>query len=214
MGTASPAAPPRRRMKAPERRAQLLDAARHVFGSAGFQRASMEAVARRAEVSKPVLYDHFPSKRDLYVALIDADLEAVRVRVSEALKAPTGNRERVRASFQAYFDFVDRHAPGFRLLMREAVGADRDVRRRVERVRASILDEVADLIVRESRGGLDRADAETVALALVGMAETAAQREPGPAKARHKAVDTLVRFAWRGITGITEPEGPSSQARH
>ena len=118
----------RRRMKAPERRAQLLAAARHVFGSVGFQRASMDAVARRAEVSKPVLYDHFPSKRDLYLALIDADLEAVRVRVSEALAAPTGNRERVRASFQAYFDFVDRHAPGFRLLMREAVGADRDVR--------------------------------------------------------------------------------------
>jgi AcrR family transcriptional regulator len=202
-------------MKAPERRAQLLDAARHVFGSVGFHSASMEAVARRANVSKPVLYDHFPSKRDLYVALIDADLEAVRVRVSEALAAPTGNRERVRASFQAYFDFVDRHAPGFRLLMREAVGADRDVRRRVGGVRASILGEVADLIVRESRGGLDRADAETVALALVGMAETAAQREPGgPAEARRKTVDTLVRFAWRGITGLTERDRPSSQVKH
>jgi len=202
-------------MKAPERRAQLLEAARHVFGSEGFHTASMEAVARRAEVSKPVLYDHFPSKRDLYLALIDADLESVRVRVSEALRAPTGNRERVRASFQAYFDVVDHHAPGFRLLMREAAGADRDVRRRVGRVRASILGEVADLIIRESRGGLDRADAETVALALMGMAETAAQRQPGgPAKARRETVDTLLRFAWRGITGLTEQPRPSPPARH
>jgi AcrR family transcriptional regulator len=193
-------------MKGPERRAQLLAAARDVFGSMGFHAASMESVAGRAGVSKPILYDHFPSKRGLYLALIDADLETVGRRVSEALTAPTGNRERIRASFQAYFDFVDEHGPGFRLLMQEMVGVDPDLRRRVARVRTRILADVAGLIVRESQGRLDPAHAGTVALALVGMVETAAQQDPGrTARARSETVDTLVRFAWKGVTGLTEP---------
>src|SRR5437899_4757665 len=115
---------PRRRMRAPERRAQLLDVARRAFGASGFHAVSMEAVAKEAGVTKPILYDHFPSKRELYLALIDADLSALHEEVRKALVAPIGNRERIRASFQAYFDFVDDHAEGFRLLMQETVGAE------------------------------------------------------------------------------------------
>src|SRR2546430_16837422 len=122
----------RRRMRAPERRAQLLDVARRVFGASGFHAVSMETVAKEAGVTKPILYDHFPSKRDLYIALIDADLAALHDEVRKALAAPTGNRERIRASFKAYFDFVDEHAEGFRLLMQEAVGAEEEFRRSEE----------------------------------------------------------------------------------
>jgi hypothetical protein len=99
---------------------------------------------------------------------------------------------------------VDEHAEGFRLLMQETVGAEEEFRARVGRVRDQILAEVADLIVRESRSRLDREHAEIVALALIGMVETAAQREPGgPARKRQEAVDILVRLAWRGITELT-----------
>jgi AcrR family transcriptional regulator len=191
-------------MRAPERRAQLLDVARRVFGTSGFHAVSMEAVAKEAGVTKPILYDHFPSKKDLYLALIDADLAVLHEEVRKALVAPTGNRERIRASFQAYFDFVDEHAEGFRLLMQEAVGADKEFRLRVGEVRDQILAEVADLIVRESRGRLDRDHAEIVALALIGMVETVAQRDPGgSSKKRLEAIDLLVRLAWRGITELT-----------
>ena len=194
----------RRRMRAPERRAQLLEVARRVFGEVGYHSASMDVVAREAGVTKPILYDHFPSKRDLYLALLDADLGALHERVKAALDSPIGNRERIRASFRAYFDFVDEHAGGFRLLMQETVGAEGAFRERVEVARARIIDEVADLIVRESRGTLDRTHAETAALALVGMVETVAQRDPGaPAAERAAAVETLVAFAWRGISGLT-----------
>jgi AcrR family transcriptional regulator len=191
-------------MRGPERRAQLLQVARMVFGTSGFHAASMEAVAKEAGVTKPILYDHFPSKKELYLALIDADLAMLHEEVRKALEAPIGNRERIRASFQAYFDFVDEHAEGFRLLMQEAVGAEGEFRRRVAHVRDQILSEVADLIVRESKSILDRLHAEIVALALIGMVETVAQREPGgsPEK-RREAVDLLVRLAWRGITELT-----------
>ena len=124
--------------------------------------------------------------------------------VSKALSSSSGNRERIRASFQAYFDFVDEHAEGFRLLMQETVGNEGDSRTHVAEVRDQILKEVADLIVRESRGNLDRDHAEIVALALIGMVETVAQREPGgPPERRHEAVDVLVRLAWRGVTQLT-----------
>jgi AcrR family transcriptional regulator len=194
----------KRRMRGPERRAQLIAVARKVFGRAGFHGVSMDEVAKEAGVTKPILYDHFPSKKELYLALIDADLAMLHDEVRKALLAPTGNRQRIRASFQAYFDFVDEHAEGFRLLMQETVGAEKEFRQRVADVRDRILAEVADLIVRESRGLLDREHAEIVALALIGMVETVAQREPGGTRAkRREAVDVLVSLAWRGITELT-----------
>jgi AcrR family transcriptional regulator len=190
-------------MRAPERRAQLLEVARRVFGSSGFHAASMEEVAKEAGITKPILYDHFASKKELYLALLDADLADLHDKVQEALDSPTGNRERIRRSFQAYFDFVHDQAEGFRLMMAETVGAERDFRERVERFRDQTLSEVGDLIQRESAGRLDRERAEIVALALIGMAETVAQRDPGaPEERRRAAVDTLVALAWRGITEL------------
>jgi AcrR family transcriptional regulator len=190
-------------MRAPERRAQLLAVARRVFGRNGFHSVSMDAVAKEAGVTKPILYDHFPSKKDLYLALLDGDLENLQEQVQEALDSPIGNRERIRAGFQAYFDFVDEHAEGFQLLMQETVGSDREFRDRVRRVRDVFLEAISELIVRESKGLLDRSKAETVALGLIGMVETVAQREPGGLKEkRQTAVDMLVQLAWTGITNL------------
>jgi hypothetical protein len=88
--------------------------------------------------------------------------------------------------------------------MQETVGADDVFRSNVGHVRDRIRDEVSDLIVRESQGRLDREDADTVALALVGMVETAARHDPGgPRELRRRRVDMLVRLAWRGITNLT-----------
>jgi AcrR family transcriptional regulator len=194
----------RKRMRGPERRAQLLDVARKVFGGHGFHTVTMDTVAREAGVTKPILYDHFPSKRELYLALLEADLDLLRNRLHTALQAPTGNRQRIRASFQAYFDFVDDHAEGFRLLMQEAIGAERQFREMVGQFRNEVLKEVAELTLRESKGNLDRNEAEAVALGLIGMVETAAQHNPGDSKPeRRAAVNTLVRLAWKGITGLT-----------
>jgi AcrR family transcriptional regulator len=194
----------KRRMRAPERRKQLLEVARKVFGRRGYHTVTMDAVAREAGVTKPILYDHFPSKRELYLALLEADLDLLRTRLHTALQAPTGNRQRIRASFQAYFDFVDDHAEGFRLLMQEAIGAEREFREMVGQFRNEVLKEVAELILRESKGNLDRNEAEAVALGLIGMVETAAQHNPGDSKPqRRAAVNTLVRLAWKGITGLT-----------
>src|SRR6266536_2128695 len=177
--TATAAPGGKRRMRGPERRAQLLGVARRVFGKAGFHGVSMDEVAKEAGVTKPILYDHFNSEEELYIALLDADASSLEERVRGALTAPTGNRERIRQSFQAYFDFVDEHAGGFRLFVQETTGGEELFRTRVNQVRDRIMAEVSQLIVRESRGRIDQGDADTVALALVGMVETTAQRASG-----------------------------------
>ncbi|MGH2682207.1 MAG: TetR/AcrR family transcriptional regulator [Actinomycetota bacterium] len=193
----------RRRMRAAERRAQLLDVARKVFGRHGFHTVTMDSVAKEAGVTKPILYDHFPSKRDLYLALLEDDLANLRERLHDALDRSGGNRERIRGSFQAYFDFVDDHAEGFRLLMQEATGPERQFREMVGQLQSEIMGRVTEIIVRESKGSIDRSDASVVALGLIGMVETAAQRNAGAKKPeRRRAVDTLVKLAWKGITGL------------
>jgi len=207
MAAGKPTAVPagaKRRMRGPERRAQLLAVARRVFGRSGFHGVSMDEVAKEAGVTKPILYDHFNSKEELYIALLDADASMLEERVRSALQARTGNRERIERSFQEYFDFVDEHTGGFRLLMQETTGGEEMFRSKVQEVRDRIVRDVGDLIVRESRGKIERRDADTVSLALVGMVETVAQRDPGGDKAeRRRSVETLVRLAWRGITNLT-----------
>lgn len=194
----------KRRMRAPERRLQLLEVARKVFGRRGYHTVTMDDIAKEGGVTKPILYDHFPSKRDLYRALLEADLGNLRQRVAEALETSPGNRERIRASFQAYFDFVDDEGEGFRLLMQEAVGGEQEFREMVFRFRDDVLEKVTEVLIRESQGQLDRGKAQDVALGLIGMAETVAQRNTGASKEeRSRTVDTLVRLAWRGITGLT-----------
>ena len=194
----------KRRMRAPERRSQLLEVARKVFGRRGYHTVTMDDIAKESGITKPILYDHFPSKRDLYRALLKADLNDLGQRVSDALEHSRGNRERIRASFQAYFDFVDDEGEGFRLLMQEAVGGEREFRDMVFAFRDDVLGKVTEVLIRESKGNLDRDQAQDVALGLIGMAETVAQHEPGRSKEdRRKTVDILVRLAWRGITGLT-----------
>ncbi len=194
----------KRRMRAPERRRQLLEVARKVFGRRGYHTVTMDSVAREAGVTKPILYDHFPSKRELYLALLEADLSNLQKRLAEGIENSRGNRERIRASFQTYFDFVDEHAEGFRLLMQEAVGGDRHFQELVFKFRDEVLQKVTEVLIRESKGNLDRDQAKDVALGLIGMAETVAQNNPGaPKEERSRTVDTLVRLAWRGITGLT-----------
>src|SRR5919204_2731685 len=95
----------RRRMRGPERRAQLLAVARRLFGRSGFHGVSMDQVAREAGVTKPILYDHFDSKEELYIALLDADAQELERQGRGALLGKTRDRERVRPSLHAYFDF-------------------------------------------------------------------------------------------------------------
>jgi AcrR family transcriptional regulator len=110
----------------------------------------MDDIAERAGVSKPVLYQHFPSKLELYCALLDQHADDLLAKVRRALDSTTDNKARVAASVAAYFDFVDGKGSdvegAFRLVFESDLRNDPAVRERVERMTRGCADAIAETI--------------------------------------------------------------------
>ena len=121
-----------------ERRAQLLDAAREVFVASGYHSAAMDDIAEAAGVSKPVLYQHFPGKLELYLALLDSSSDALVAAVETALASTADDKLRVQATVQAYFDFVDDPGGAFRLIFESDLTNEGAVRNRVDRTNDAV----------------------------------------------------------------------------
>src|ERR1700745_923657 len=132
--TATSATRPRSsRLPRHERRRQLLDAALEVFVSQGYHAAAMDDIAERAGVSKPVLYQHFPGKLELYLALLDDSAEQLVRIMSDALSSTTDNRQRVPATFKAFYDFVSGTGEAFRLVFESDLSNEPAVRETLDR---------------------------------------------------------------------------------
>lgn len=192
------------RLPRPARRRQLLAAAQAVFVAQGYHAAAMDDIAERAGVSKPVLYQHFPSKLELYLALLDVHAEALVAKVHEALDSTTDNRQRVEASVQAYFDFVDGEGtPGegaFRLVFESDLRNDPAVRERVERMTARCTEAIAETIAHDT--GYREEEAVLLSVALSGLAEISARwwLDSGERVPKERAVELLVGLVWRGLS--------------
>src|SRR3989441_4238659 len=92
------------RLPKPARRRQLLAAAQEVFVAQGYHAAAMDEIAERAGVSKPVLYQHFPGKLELYLALLDTHSDALVEKIRDAMTSTIDNKERVAGANRAYFE--------------------------------------------------------------------------------------------------------------
>ncbi|HEY0485723.1 MAG TPA: TetR/AcrR family transcriptional regulator [Mycobacteriales bacterium] len=184
------------------RRKQLLAAAQEVFVAQGYHAAAMDDIAERAGVSKPVLYQHFPGKLDLYLALLDTHAEALVTKVREAMASTTDNKVRVQAAMQAYYDFVDGDGGAYRLVFESDLRNEGAVRERVDRVNNDCMAAVADTITADT--GLERTSAELLAMGLVGAAEVSARYWLSKDRAIPKtaAVEMLAALNWRGISGF------------
>ena len=148
------------------RRKQLLAAAQQIFVAQGYHAAAMDDIAERAGVSKPVLYQHFPGKLELYLALLDTHCDAIIAKVRDAMLATSDNKERVKGAVQAYFDFVDHESEAFRLVFESDLRNDPQVRQRVERVEQGCIAAVTDTIISDTDLSSDQA--ELLASGLVG----------------------------------------------
>src|SRR4051794_19956274 len=155
------------------RRAQLLVAAQEVFVRAGYHAAAMDDIADQAGVSKPVLYQHFPSKLELYLALLDQHTEAMVTAVRQALASTSDNRQRVAATMAAYFEFVDRKGEPFRLVFESDLTNESAVRERVDAVTARCAEAVAEVISEDT--ALPEDEANLLGVALTGMAQVTAR---------------------------------------
>jgi AcrR family transcriptional regulator len=161
----------------------------------------MDEIAERAGVSKPVLYQHFPGKLDLYLALLDESVDALTGTIRSALASTTDNKQRVSATFQAFFDFVASTGEAFRLVFESDLSNEPAVRARLDRTMQECAEMVSQFI-REDAGVGDAA-ARLLGVALVGMAQVSSRYWLSTDGAIDKDVaeDLLSRLAWRGISG-------------
>ena len=191
------------------RRAQLLDAALEVFVAQGYHAAAMDDIAERAGVSKPVLYQHFPSKLDLYLALLDQTCDAVVDAVRQALESsPDNNKLRVQATMEVFYSYVANAGGAFRLVFESDLVNDPAVRERVDRVTNESAESIAEIIHDDT--GLPAEESELIAVSLVGMAQVSARywlakegRIP-----QDEAATLVSGLAWRGIRGFPRTDEP------
>ena len=182
-----------------ERRRQLLRAAQQVFVAHGYHGAAMDEIAEVAEVSKPVLYQHFPGKRELYLALLDSHLEALTDLLTQAITGTQDNRQRVDDTIRAYYRFISQDSQAHRMIFESDLMNDPDVSARLETFNARFASAIADVIVAET--SVPHAQATLLGRALAGMAQVSARYwlELGSDVPLEEASELVARLAWRGI---------------
>ena len=208
IGTPQTTRPASTRLPRPARRRQLLGAAREVFVAQGYHAAAMDEIAERAGVSKPVLYQHFPGKLELYLALLDESVAELVDAVSAALASTSDNAERVPATFRAFFDYVGGVGETFRLVFESDLSNEPAVRERLDRAMNECAAMVSEFI--RDDAGVSDDEAALLGMALVGMAQVSSRYWLGSDHtiAQRTAQDLLSRLAWRGISSWPLADAP------
>ena len=183
------------------RRAQLLAAAQDVFATNGYHAAAMDEIAERAGVSKPVLYQHFPGKLELYMALVETHVDELVRRVRDAMESTTDNKLRVSAAVGAFYDFVDAEGAAFRLVFESDMRGEPAVASTVERATTASVDAITATITADA--GLDEARARLLAVGLVGVSQVSARAWLAGDREipKEDAVALISNLVWRGIGG-------------
>nr|WP_245596541.1 TetR/AcrR family transcriptional regulator [Nocardioides alkalitolerans] len=189
-----------------ERRAQLLESALEVFVAQGYHAAAMDDIAERAGVSKPVLYQHFPGKLDLYLALLDESCTMIIANCREALASTDDNKLRVAATIKALYDYVAADTGAFRLVFESDLTSEPAVRLQVERVTSDTAELVAE-VIRDDTGLPDEAS-RLLAVSLVGMAQVSARfwLSETAGITLDQATALVSGLAWRGIRGYPKAD--------
>jgi AcrR family transcriptional regulator len=195
------------RMPRLERRAQLLDAALGVFVAQGYHAAAMDEIAERAGVSKPVLYQHFPSKLELYLALLEQACDKIIEACRQALASTNDNRVRVEATMVAFYDYVANAQGAFRLVFESDLTNEPAVRAQVDRVTRVCAAEIAQVIHKDT--GLPDDVSGLLAVSLVGMGQVSARYwlDSGSSMGERQAAEMVASLAWRGISGFPLSDG-------
>jgi len=188
------------RLSRAARRAELTAAAREIFVAVGYHAAGMDDIAERAGVSKPVLYQHFPSKLELYTALLEESAAEIVGMVRTAIASTDDNDERVKRAVEAYFTFVADNRQAYRLIFESDLRGQVEVERMVDRATEGCIDAITDIITKDT--GADPERARLLASGLVGLSQVSARYWLARSEDvdRAEAVSLLSTLAWRGIS--------------
>lgn len=189
------------RLPAHKRRQQILDVALQEFSGAGYHATTMDDVAASAGVTKPVLYQHFSSKRALYIHLVDDVGKRMAAAITNRTASAESPRRQVEAGIGAYFDFIAENREAFLLLFEGADRSDSDVAEAVDRIEDSMAELVAPLIA----AGIEADQQRALAYGIVGAAE-AAGRAWATAKLSvepARLAAEISELVWSGLRGIS-----------
>ncbi|MEY3128135.1 MAG: hypothetical protein RIT08_668 [Actinomycetota bacterium] len=194
------------RLPRDERRAQLLVAALEVFTAAGYHSAAMDEIADRANVSKPVLYQHFPSKLDLYLAVLDLHIDSLVFAIQKAIASNRENSSRVAATVDAYFGFIDNEGEAFRLLFESDMNLEPQVRERLNRMTYDCAAAVSAVISIDT--GLGKEESMMLAVGIIGTVQTTARHwlDRDGKIDRKRATELVMNLIWRGISGFPKSQ--------
>ena len=190
------------RLPRDERRAQLLSAALEVFTAAGYHAAAMDEIADRAGVSKPVLYQHFPSKLDLYLAVLDLHVDQLVYSIQRAIASTYDNADRVKATVDAYFNFIEEEGEAYRLLFESDMSVEPAVRERLTRMTYDCAAAVSAVISIDT--GLGKEESMMLAVGIIGTVQTTARHwlDRDGKIDRTRATELVMNLIWRGISGF------------
>lgn len=203
MSSGEPNRVSRPRMTGTQRRQQLIEIGRSLFAERGYDATSVEEIAQRAQVSKPVVYEHFGGKEGLYAVVVDREMSMLLEMITASL---TRNRSRVRLEqvALALLTYIEERTDGFRILVRDQAGTGTGEESRYSSLLNEAVNEVAYILAGDfGRRDLDPGLATLYAQALVGMISTAATwwldvREPS----KEVVAAHLVNLCWNGLSGL------------
>lgn len=193
---------PRARMTGKQRREQLLDVGRKLFAEKGFEGTSVEEIAATAQVSKPVVYEHFGGKEGLYAVVVDREIHKLLEAITGALQADEHPRVLLEAAALALLDYIETSTDGFRILVRDSPVAQSTG------TFASLISDVANqvehlLAAKFKHRGLDPKTSPLYAQMLVGMVALTGQYWLDSRKPKKADVAAhLVNLAWNGLSGM------------
>jgi AcrR family transcriptional regulator len=203
-------APTRKRLTAEQRRGAILDAALEVFAARGFHGSSIDDIAGAAGISKALIYEHFDSKQDLYLALVGLHTGELFERLAENAGVGPPSAERLERGVETFFRFVEERRDAWRMLFREA--ADPDVAAVLDRIVAGVTALVAQLIAQDP--AVHEADDEQIEEAVEMLAQLTvgavqslanwwADHQEVP---REQLVEIVMGFAWLGLERLRAGE--------
>jgi AcrR family transcriptional regulator len=195
-----------RRLTAEQRRIQLFAVALELFAQRGYRATTMDDIAEAAGVTKPLLYQHFSSKRALYLELVDSIAQDLLAAIGRAVMQAEGPRQQVELGFAAYFRLVVSHEAEFRLLYGRDHADDEELGRAMRAVEDAIAEAIDPLI----DAGLDDDHRRLLAYGIVSMAEGVSRRfmaqrrddEAGVDEEAQKLAGRMADLAWAGLRSV------------
>jgi AcrR family transcriptional regulator len=188
----------------------ILDAALEVFARRGYNGSSIDEIAQAAGISKALIYEHFPSKRDLHVSLIERHVQEIFERLAASAATSDPGEVRLRGGVDAFLEFVETRRAAFQMVFRDAV--EPEVAEILRRVQTQIAAAVAGMIASEPRAERGDPDRDRQPIEMLGHQLTGAVQSLAlwwgdhPDVPRERLVDAVMNFAWLGLERLRAGE--------